>query len=716
MKFNIESMKNICVLIAFILGVTGSIFAREVPRDIAEKVARNFYYQHANQIRTTDYQAIDLKISDISTKNNQQTMYAFDVNDNEGFVVVSGENSVKPVLAYAFKGEFNSDNMSPGQADMLDWYSKQIAWASQSKLTADEKTAAEWNELINYSPERGLREIRNIEPLMMVEWNQGWPYNAMCPEDAASPANGHVYVGCVATAMVQVMKHWNYPESGTGSYTHSNWWNGGYGNITVNFATKTYNWEGMPLKASGENDEMAEINFHAGVAVQMYWGPDGSGTTTSKVPGALVNYFKYDDNCQLISKDYYSETEYKNILKAQLDNKLPMVYSGSPSSGAGHAWNCDGYMDDEFHMNWGWGGAGNGYYTLDNLVSSATPGGDDYNFIYGQDAVINIYPEDNYPVYCSDNTVISHQGAFGDGSAEKNYTNNLNCEHLISPECGNLIRLKFEKFDLGEGDVVTIYDGTSTSGTLLGTYDADNLPGSNTINANSGNMLIRFQTDGSSTGDGWYVSFDTDYCASSSYYTEESGTVSDGSGTCQYAKSTVCFWHIEPEGAEAVKLNFTEFDLAEGLDYITIYENSTSTPLETYDSDNVPETVIVNAPKAIILFYANSDDNVAGGWSADYQSTESDIETNNALYGVSVYPNPASETVNLAFSLTKPDMVNIRIYDMLGKTLHETQISGQAGYQKLNITNMMNFPESGMYFIDVKAEGKVITKKISLIK
>jgi hypothetical protein len=709
-------MKIKIMLIAFVMGIVGGLSAKEVPQNIAEKVAINFYYQHVNQLRSVDFNKINLSLSKIESKNSQSAFYAFNVNNDEGFVIVSSQNSVQPVLAYAFKGEFNKSNMQPGQEDLLNWYSNQISYAAEKRMSANEDIANQWEELISYSPSKNIKTLRNVEPLLLVNWNQGWPYNALCPEDAAG-LNGHVPVGCVATAMLQVMKHWNYPETGTGSVTSYNNNNGGYGTRTVNFSTKTYNWESMPLSANGENEEMAEINYHAGVAVSMHWAYDGSGAFTKSIEVALEDYFQYDTDCDYIEKRDYSTTEYNNTLKGQLDAKLPMVYSGSSTS-SGHAWNCDGYMDDKYHMNWGWGGSGDGYYTLDDLIFSATSGGDEYNFIYDQEAVINIYPESDYPEYCTGSkTIVSPQGAFGDGSANEDYYNNVDCEYLISPECGNIIRLSFDKFDLADGDVIHIYDGINNSAPLLATYDADNTPGNSSITGNNGNILIEFLTDGSEVADGWYASFTSDYCSGRSYYTDASGSIGDGSGSCNYTKSTVCFWNIEPEGAEAVKLDFTQFDLAaDGDDYINIYENTNSNLIGTFNADNIPATVIVNAPKAIILFYANYDDNTGGGWEVNYSTTTADVENHELIHGVSVYPNPTTENVNITYSLSKPANVNIRVYNMLGKTLGETQIYGEIGYQKMNLNSVIDFPESGFYFIDITVDNEKITKKISVIK
>jgi hypothetical protein len=492
--------------------------------------------------------------------------------------------------------------------------------------------------------------------------------------------------------------------------------NGGYGNITVNFAAQTYNWENMPLSGSGLNDDLALINFHAGVAVSMYWSADGSGAQTSSVPDALVNYFQYDPNASLERKNYYGDSEWKTLLRNQLDARLPMVYSGMPNSGAGHAWNCDGYMDDEFHMNWGWGGAGNGYYTLDNLVSSATPGGDDYNFIYDQEIVINMYPENNYPEYCSGSKTISgHQGAFGDGSADQNYENNSNCEYLISPTCGEIIQLNFEKFDLAAGDVIHVYDGATNSAPLLATFDQDNPPGTGSVRSNTAPMLIEFMTDGTGTADGWYLSFDSDYCKTNIEYTAPTGTVSDGSGECNYQKSTVCSWYIEPEGAEAIALDFTEFDLAGSYDYLDVYANDAGNLVEKFDASNTPDQLVVDAPVVYLQFYADSDDDVGTGWTLNYELA-SGIEDAQTVTGVSVFPNPAEENVNLTFSLTKPSIVEVKVYNLLGETIGKTQIDGVQGYQKIKLNDEINLPDNGIFLVDVLANGEKTTKKISLIK
>ncbi|MEA3447048.1 MAG: C10 family peptidase [Bacteroidota bacterium] len=706
-------MKIKFLLIVLLLGGMGFLNAKEVPQHLAEKVAKNFFYQHVNQVKSMEYADINLSLVSVNNKEAHTTYYAFDINNNQGFILVSADDGAKPVLAYAFKGHFNEGNMHPGQAEMLDWYANQIAYIANNNITSDKETTSQWQALSEYTPEKGIKTLRNVEPLLLSEWNQGYPYNQMCPEDPDGIA-GHVPVGCVATAMGQVMKYWDYPETGTGSKTH---WSYNYGSFTVNFANQTYNWAGIPLSGNGLNDELAKINFHMGVAVEMQWGPDGSGSQTSKVVTALEDYFQYDESCQLVNKSSYTDAEYKDILRTQLDNQYPMVYSGTPESGfGGHAWNCDGYMNDEFHMNWGWGSnGGNGYYTLDDLTSTATPSGPENNFVYNQQVVKNIYPKDNYPEYCTGTKNINyHQGAFGDGSANEDYQNNISCQYLISPDCGQIITLNFEQFDLADGDVIHIYDGETTGAPLLETFDMDNIPTSS-VQVNYGNLLIEFLTDGSNTAGGWYVTFNSDYCKTGLSHTSLTGTVSDGSGPCNYNKSTVCSWYIEPNNAESIHLDFTEFDFGGSIDYLDVFRNDASDLVEKFDATNTPTELIVNAPVVFLQFFADSDDDVGGGFTIDYTTTVG-MDDSEILKGTTVFPNPATNQINLGFSLMKPSQVEIRMYDLLGKKVGTATVEGIKGYQKLEIDELIELPGAGVFLMDVVVGNQKTTKRISIIR
>jgi photosystem II stability/assembly factor-like uncharacterized protein len=193
-----------------------------------------------------------------------------------------------------------------------------------------------------------------------------------------------VYTGCVATAMAQIMKYHNFPPQGVGSHTYTH---PVYGVQTANFGAATYNWSSMPNNVSSANPGVATIMYHAGVSVNMQYAPSGSGAYSEDVPDALMDYFNYKPGCEIKYKNNYANVEdFKALLRANLDQSLPMYYSGSGNDG--HAWVCDGYRlsDGKFHFNWGWSGSSNGWYAIGAL----NPGGSTFN--NDNAAIVNIRP------------------------------------------------------------------------------------------------------------------------------------------------------------------------------------------------------------------------------------------------------------------------------------------------------------------------------------
>ncbi|PLX12118.1 MAG: hypothetical protein C0594_02825, partial [Marinilabiliales bacterium] len=231
-----------------------------------------------------------------------------------------------------------------------------------------------------------------VEPLLgAIEWDQngmdgGW--NSACPEDASAPwyAYGHTFAGCVATATAMIMKYYEFPTQGTGSHSYDG---GAYGILSANFGTATYDWSQMPDNTA--TAETAELIYHVGVSVEMEYGPTGSLASSYDAVTALKTYFNYQSSAQFVVKSNYTDTDWKALIKNELDNQRPTLYRGTGDDG-GHAFVCDGYDDqDYFHFNWGWGGSDNGYF----LLTSLTPG--DYSFTDGQMAGIGIEPEISSP-------------------------------------------------------------------------------------------------------------------------------------------------------------------------------------------------------------------------------------------------------------------------------------------------------------------------------
>jgi hypothetical protein len=205
--------------------------------------------------------------------------------------------------------------------------------------------------------------------------------------------------------MAQVMKFWNYPTTGTGfhSYNHST-----YGTLSANFGSTTYNWTNMPnqltsASTSTQRSAVATLMYHCGVSVDMNYGVASEGGSSAYVISsasavthcteyALKTYFGYKSTLQGIKKANYTNTNWINILKTELNAGRPMVYAGFGDGG--HCFVCDGYDNNNFfHFNWGWGGSYDGYFTLDALnPGSGGIGGGSYSYNDGQQAVIGIEP------------------------------------------------------------------------------------------------------------------------------------------------------------------------------------------------------------------------------------------------------------------------------------------------------------------------------------
>lgn len=293
-----------------------------------------------------------------------------------GYVLISGDDAAVPVIGYNTEHSWGQFPIPPQLQYMLDNWQGQLRDIVSRKLQATLPISLLWQRYDvaqgSFSPNR---EFRSVTPLITSLWGQGTYYNALCP--SGTP------VGCVATAMSQIMRYWSFPTIGQGShsYTHPT-----YGVQTANFGATTYNWGGMPNSVHSANVSVATLCYQAGVAVDMDYDPSGSGAYSTDVPYALTNYFRYQNTAHLVSKSAYSPDNWDTLMRGELDNARPIYYSGSGPAG-GHAWVVDGYQGtNSFHVNWGWDGYYNGYYTL----AALNPGGDTFN--NGQQAVIDIKP------------------------------------------------------------------------------------------------------------------------------------------------------------------------------------------------------------------------------------------------------------------------------------------------------------------------------------
>ena len=337
-----------------------SLFADRVPVETARKAAVNFL--HNNGAKAS-------QLTDLSKEAGFPNLYIF--NADEGFVVMSADDCVQPILGYSLTGRFVTKDMPENISSWLQGYNDGIQYAIDHQTKASTETAKQWKDLENGNPNMA-KAVSVVEPLIQTKWNQGAPYNNLCPSGTVT--------GCVATAMAQVMNYWNYPSHGIGSHTYIPVNNTALGEQFADFNATYYDWANMTNTYSGssnsiEKQAVATLMYHCGVSVDMKYGPSstgGSGASTADVATALQYYFNYSSDAQFLQRDDYVD-DWIDMLKAELNLNRPIQYSGH-GSGGGHSFICDGYdSDNYFHFNWGWSGNCDAYYSMDNL--NPGPGG-----------------------------------------------------------------------------------------------------------------------------------------------------------------------------------------------------------------------------------------------------------------------------------------------------------------------------------------------------
>ncbi|MFA5555635.1 MAG: thiol protease/hemagglutinin PrtT [Flavobacteriaceae bacterium] len=382
------------------------LFAKPVSESTAKQVGANFLSTKTSLPTNVS----ELTLVYTMTNHTQTIPYFYVFNiENKGFIIVSGDDTVLPVLGYSDEGIFVTENIALQVAKWLENYKEQIRYIVENNIPATTEIQAEWEEL---QKDRTLLKTQQsaystfstqaVSPLVQTKWNQAPYVNAQCPYD--NSYNELTVTGCVATAMAQIMKYWNYPAQGSGfhSYNHPT-----YGTLSANFGATTYNWNAMPNYVNSANSAVATLMYHCGVGVEMNYGVSATGGSGSYViidysptpqqtaEYAFKTYFDYDNTTlQGVLRSNYSDTNWINLLKNELDASRPIQYAGFGSGG--HTWVMDGYDNNNFfHMNWGWGGSQDGYFQLNALNPGAGGiGGGGYTFNNDQQALIGIQPAD----------------------------------------------------------------------------------------------------------------------------------------------------------------------------------------------------------------------------------------------------------------------------------------------------------------------------------
>uniref|UniRef100_UPI004027B492 C10 family peptidase n=1 Tax=Alloprevotella sp. TaxID=1872471 RepID=UPI004027B492 len=288
--------------------------------------------------------------------NSDTPYYIFNDAHGRGFVIVAGNDVMGEILAYSTENTLDTLNANPCVKWLLEGYRQTYDDVKDEKVAASQA-----------SP-RAATFLQTVSPLLKTKWGQSHPFNAQ---------TGYPYSGCVATAVAQMMYYYQWPTHGLGKneYTVT------YDQTTksADFSQSYYDWDNMlldyryPVRATTiQENAVAQLMSDVGIASSMQYTPSSSGTQGIFAYQALQKHFDY--TAAYVTRAIEGPSRFASILRQELLNGCPVYLEGRPANTAsGHAWVADGFDENGlFHMNFGWDGQGDAYYSLTNLSLSQT--------------------------------------------------------------------------------------------------------------------------------------------------------------------------------------------------------------------------------------------------------------------------------------------------------------------------------------------------------
>ena len=679
-------MKKILTLFVFVALAMGNLWAGNVSQQTAQRIGSQFL---STTVLGQERAEIQLQLVSAAATRGGVDYYVFNVRGNNGFVIVAGDDRVKPILAYSTKGCFDPEDVAEGFEFTLNSFRSEIQFVREHNLTATPDIVAEWRSVSETgSLNRGVKARPVVGPLCQTIWNQNYPYSSQCPEDEEG-SGGHVYAGCVATAMAQVMKYFDWPPRGTGSYTY---YPSGYAQQTANFGETDYHFELMPLELDSTSTEedyfyIAQFLHHCGISVDMQYSGHGSGAYSQDVPTALQNYFRFTsveyETLSFWGFNWYTNEQWAQMLKdGGLDEHIPLYYSGSDDNGAGgHAFVCDGYDEnDYFHFNWGWSGRDDAWCPIGALNTTKYAFNDANSFIGHILPNTTVYL--NRPEAIADFEVIENEDNTSVSISWTNPENNLNGEPLgdftVYVYRGNEIVFQTEGV---KGTHMDIVDMDLEPGLYKYSVIAENETGFSkrsyfeVLVGEKCDITFQLRDFG---GDGWKGA--------------AISVTSEAANGQRIAVITMTEGSIDSITVPLLKgnLNFIWnhgwFHLSEGYD--TDFECS----FMMYDAEGNELFTGSNLEDGVFMTYENDCEYVG----MPEVAVEKDIR---------VYPNPTDGLLRI----DGQGAMSISVYNMLGQEVLNTKANGQS-------TIDLGSYGSGIYTVRVETANGVMTHKVNVIR
>ncbi len=365
-------MKRFILFYSFFTLCLLMVEANPISKAQALQEAKEFLSSKGIVMQTTDeaYKAP----RKANSKDANPYYYIYNVGNDNGFVIVSGDDRTEKILGYVDSGNFDEENVPAPLNEWLRGYEREI----ESLSTIELSTSSLKRKVIE-------KTKKAIPPMTTSKWASGYPYYASTP----TFDNANAPVGCGPVCLAQFLYYYrDYVNSITStipSYTANN--------VTVSEvpAGTIIDWNNIIDEYSfnsnyteAQTKAVADLMLYVGESTSTIYYPYTALTATSKYRSALINYFGFDNSIAYIDREYYSVEEWENKIYNELICGRPVLYNAF-STTAGHTLLVDGYdVSGLFHINWGWAGKNNGYFRLSVLDR------------YKQDGFSSIHPQESY--------------------------------------------------------------------------------------------------------------------------------------------------------------------------------------------------------------------------------------------------------------------------------------------------------------------------------
>ena len=741
------------LLFVILMAVVICTFATSlVSQEDAKNAAKNFMVELCqNENITLDYFTISEVVADA---NGEPLYYNFNMGDN-GFIMVSATNLVTPILAYSFESRFEASEKT---SYYVNKYKASIQQVKKNPMLQEASAIVDWNRYLasDFTPAK-RRSTTMIEPMISTTWSQERYYNQYCPYDPVAPPerDRRAVVGCVSLNMINLMYYYRYPSKGLVGIGYVN---DRYGTLQEDLRQHNYNYDYITDDISAYQYEFAKLIYHAGLTVQMHYGPESSGSTSPIVGGRMRNHFGFNAGIH-VDRGNIAISKWEEDVIRELSTYRPLYYSGFSQSAGGHAWIVDGYINinnqNYFHVNWGWRGSSNGFYKLDALTTPSLG-----SFSNGESFYSLLAPDTSLlrKEQFIDKRLTGRRGSISDGAGNMGYPLKAQYNWTIATPNATSYVLTPKKIKVLADDYITIYayrggqlvsvpiatwqgeylmPGCSDSrGTIIAGYPGIQLPSSLSISADS--ILVsftsvteldsntRFSTDVARHLTGININYRANngpaHCSSTIIVVEREGFISDKSSSSvdqntPYRGESECQWTIrlnqnQPDQA-AIYYSFEHFDLGAG-DVVDVYSNALTTTgvtlLHRFDKKNIPSGTYYHGGSRLHIVFNSDNYDEGTGFRLKYTGGYLGINSKHAgLNDLAIYPNPASDKLYTELSTDKAGKITFQVLDLTGRVV-ATEIVNHFGGELKHETSVTGFA-NGMYFMRVSTETGDVTRK-----